>query len=117
MGSIRVKLGTSTETKGSQSGMNLGSTWCQPAPTYFAVEAVRARAAGAAHVGFVGTSSRGQGRALVYNQVSVIAFHGIGSAFWNYFGDDHEASVGARGCLGWGLVSETAQVEVRSGRV
>jgi len=50
-------------------------------------------------------------------QLNVSAFPGIVGAFRGYMGSVYEVTGGVRGCFGCVYVSETAQVELRSGRV
>jgi len=46
-------------------------------------------------------------------QLNISAFHGIGGAFWGYLGGVYDVP----GVLRGGFVSQTAQVELKSGRV
>jgi hypothetical protein len=64
-----------------------------------------------------GDPEHGRGLHSFTFQLNVSASYGIGGAFRGYFGGVYEVSGGVRGCLGCAFVSETAQVELRSGRV
>ena len=50
-------------------------------------------------------------------QLNVSAFCGIGGAFRGSFRGCSGVLGGMRGCAGWVFLSETAQVELKSGRV
>ena len=50
-------------------------------------------------------------------QLNVSALFRIGGVFRGYSGDDYEGSRGAEGWLWCDFASETAQVELRRGRV
>ena len=63
------------------------------------------------------TSSMGRGLHSFTFQLKVSAFYGIRGAIRGYSWGDYEVLGSFRGCKGCVFVSETAQVELRSGRV
>ena len=111
-----------SKTKRGEPGVNLGST-CTALPQQLRLHFARVQCRGVEvlplHARRICQIDRSDTRGLhsFIFQLNVSAFCGIGSAFRDCLGGVSGVSGGIRGCLRCVFVSETAQVELRSGRV